>query len=111
MSQHPSLRVGSVGVRHRNVLKRFERLKRLMEDNKWDETKSVFALPKVKSQKIKVKKVKAEGEEKPKTEGAQTAAEPQAAQGKAPAQAAKGAQQPKTAGAPKAEGAKGGGKK
>ncbi len=69
MSQHPSLRVGGVGARHRNVLKRYERIKKLVEAEKWDESMTVFGLPKVKSQKIKVnkgdgKKEEKEGEEK-----------------------------------------------
>ena len=75
MSQHPSLRVGSVGARHRNVLKRFERIKQLLGEGKWDESKSAYNLPKVKSMKIKVKKTK---EEKPK-EGAVAGAAPAAA--------------------------------
>ena len=58
MSQHPSLREDSVGAKHRNVLKRFERIKKLQEQNKWQERTSVFGLPKVKSMKIKVKKTK-----------------------------------------------------
>ena len=69
MSQHPSLRVDNVGTRHRNVLKRAERIKKMMDENRWAEEKSVFGLPKIKSLKVKVKKVKAakEGEEKPGT--------------------------------------------
>ena len=58
MSQHPSLRVDSVGAKHRNVLKRYERVKKLQEQNRWQERVSVFNLPKVKSVKIKVKKTK-----------------------------------------------------
>ncbi len=58
MSQHRSLRVDSVGTKHRNVLKRFERIKSLQSQGKWAGRVSVFGLPKVKSLKIKVKKVK-----------------------------------------------------
>lgn len=58
MSQHPSLREDSVGAKHRNVLKRFERINKLQEQNKWQDRASVFGLPKVKSMKIKVKKTK-----------------------------------------------------
>lgn len=70
MSQHSSLRIDPTRTRHRNVLKRHERVQRLIEQEKWttDRT-SAFGLPKVKSVKIKVKKVKAE-----KAEGATTAA-------------------------------------
>ncbi|OQA57410.1 MAG: hypothetical protein BWY42_00543 [Candidatus Omnitrophica bacterium ADurb.Bin277] len=82
MSQHPSLRFDSVGAKHRNVLKRFERVKKLQEGGKWNDRASVYNLPKVKSLKIKVKKVK-----EPK-EGAEGAAAPAAT---AAAPAAKGA--------------------
>ncbi len=71
MSQHPSLRVDSVGVKHRNVLKRLERIKKMQDEHKWKDRKSIFGLPKVKSIKIKVKKVK---EEKEAVEGAAPAA-------------------------------------
>jgi len=56
MSQHPSLRVDSVGAKHRNVLKVFERIKKLKAQDKWNDRESVYGLPKVKSIKIKVKK-------------------------------------------------------
>ncbi|HOE68143.1 MAG TPA: small basic protein [Candidatus Omnitrophota bacterium] len=70
MSQHPSLRFDSVGAKHRNVLKRFERVKKLREDGKWADRESIYNLPKVKSLKIKVKKVK---EAKEGAEGAAAA--------------------------------------
>ncbi len=60
MSQHSSLKVSSVGVKHRNVFKRHERLKKLQQDGKWQERQSVLSLPKIKSIKIKVKKAKSE---------------------------------------------------
>ena len=86
MSQHTSLKVSSVGVKHRNVLKRHERIRKLQEMAKWDERKSVLGLPKVKSMKIKVRKAKSEKatDEKP---GAAPAESPQAAaqSAKAPA--------------------------
>ncbi|OGW78044.1 MAG: hypothetical protein A2Z83_09755 [Omnitrophica bacterium GWA2_52_8] len=56
MSQHASLRVDNVGTKHRNVLKRHERIKRLVEDNRMEGRDSVYNLPKLKSLKIKVKK-------------------------------------------------------
>jgi small basic protein (TIGR04137 family) len=58
MSQHPSLRSDSVGVRHRNVFKRLERVKKLQEMGKWSERATAYNLPKVKSMKVKMKKVK-----------------------------------------------------
>lgn len=60
MSLHSSLRASSVSARHRNVLKRFERIQKLEADERWQPGMSVFGLPKVKSIKVKVKKVKAE---------------------------------------------------
>lgn len=56
MSQHPSLRVDSVGIKHRNVLKRFERVKKMVTDGNWSDERSIYNLPKLKSLKIKVKK-------------------------------------------------------
>lgn len=82
MSQHPSLRIDSTLTKHRNVLKRHERISRLIELEKWNDRASALGLPKVKSMKIKIKKVKAE-----KAEG--TGAQPAAAPGaSAPAPAA-----------------------
>ena len=67
MSMHRSLAISSKGRKHRNVLTREERLAKLKEAGRWDEGKSVFGLPKVRSikqvtTKKKVKKVAAEGE-------------------------------------------------
>ncbi len=68
MSIHSSLGKGSTLQRHRSVIKRYERLKVLEDKGRWDESKSVLGLPKVKMMKIKAKKEKAakvEGEVKP----------------------------------------------
>ncbi len=82
MSIHPSLRPAK-GKGHRSVFKRFERVKMLLEKDKWKEGVSVFGLPKVKSIKIKVKKEKVE---KPAAEaGAAPAAGAPAAAAAAPA--------------------------
>ena len=78
MSQHPSLRVDSVGAKHRNVLKRYERIKKMQDNSKWNDRESVYNLPKIKSLKIKVKKTK---EAAPGAEGAAG----EAAAGAAPA--------------------------
>ncbi|MBI4387573.1 MAG: small basic protein [Candidatus Omnitrophica bacterium] len=79
MSQHSSLKVSSVGVKHRNVFKRHERLKKLQQDGKWQDQNSVLGLPKIKSIKIKVKKTKSEKVEATAEGAAQTpAATPQA---------------------------------
>ena len=56
MSQHRSLKVDSVGTRHRNVLSRIERIKKLKDLKRWDDNKSAFNLPKIRSLKVKVKK-------------------------------------------------------
>ena len=59
MSIHSSLRSSNAMKKHRSVLKRYERLKTLKEKNLWDDSKSVLGIPKVKMQRIKVKKEKA----------------------------------------------------
>ncbi len=59
MSIHSSLRSGGKGKKHRSVLKRYERLRALKTKGLWDEEKSVLGIPKVKMQKIKIKKEKA----------------------------------------------------
>ena len=59
MSIHSSLRSGGKGKKHRSVMKRYERLKVLKEKNIWDEEKTVLGIPKVKMQRVKVKKEKA----------------------------------------------------
>ncbi|MFA6600144.1 MAG: small basic protein [Candidatus Omnitrophota bacterium] len=85
MSQHPSLRVDSVGAKHRNVLKRYERIKKMQADSKWGDRASALNLPKFKSIKVKVKKAK----EAAPAEGA-------AAPGAAPAAAAPAAKAEKS---------------
>ena len=60
MSVHSSLKSKERGRQHRSVLKRFERIRKLKEEEKWDDEKdSVFRLPKVKMVKVHVKKHKA----------------------------------------------------
>ena len=100
MSQHPSLRMDSVGAKHRNVLKRFERVKKMMEENKWQDRPSVLGLPKIKSMKIKVKKTK----EAPAEAGAPGAAGAAAPKAAAAAPAAKAAAAKPAAGASAAKG-------
>lgn len=58
MSIHSSLRA-SGNNKHRSVLKRYERLKVLKDKNLWSEEKSALGIPKVKMQRVKVKKEKA----------------------------------------------------
>ncbi len=65
-------------VRHRSVLTRTERVQHLTDEGLWDETKSVYGLPKVKTIKVK-KKAKAvkEKTEEETTADATAAAPPQ----------------------------------
>ncbi len=53
-------------VRHRSVLTRTERIQHLTDEGLWDEKKSVYGLPKVKTIKAK-KKVKAAKEKTEET--------------------------------------------
>ena len=62
MSIHSSLRSGGKGNKHRSVLKRYERLKSLKEKGLWAEEKSVLGIPKVKMQRIKIRKEKSTAE-------------------------------------------------
>lgn len=73
MSIHSSLRERSSN-RHRSVLKRYERLRLLKEKNLWSAEKSVLGLPKVKMQRLKVKKEKAAAPEAAGTPAEKTAA-------------------------------------
>ncbi len=55
MSIDKSLVTKSKLVRQRNVLTRPERIKFLTDEGLWDEKKSVYGLPKVKTVKVKKK--------------------------------------------------------
>lgn len=74
MSVHPSLLSKGKNKKNRSVLKRFERLKELLEKEKWKPGDSVFRLAKVKTVRLKVKKAKKAVEET--TPGATPAAVP-----------------------------------
>lgn len=66
MTIDKSLKVRAGMIRSRNVLTRAERLEKLKEADRWSEGDSVYGLPKVRVQKIslkKKKKVKKEEEE------------------------------------------------
>ncbi|MDD5347541.1 MAG: small basic protein [Candidatus Omnitrophica bacterium] len=60
MSMHPSLRGSEKGKKHRSVLKRIERLKSMLDKEKWKEGDPVYGLPKLKAVRIKIKKEKVE---------------------------------------------------
>ena len=74
MSIDKSLRRKNALERTRNVLTRAERIKVLQNDERWQEGRSPFGLPKVRVLKVAVKKKKAKEEEKP----AEAAAAPEA---------------------------------
>jgi small basic protein (TIGR04137 family) len=92
MSIDQSLRRKNMLARSRNVLTRAERIKVLKDEERWQDGRTPFGLPKVRVLKIKAKP-KAKKEEKP-AEGAEAAA---AAEGAAPAAPAKGAAPAKAA--------------
>ncbi len=72
MSVHTSLRSqGRAGAAMRNVLKRHERVRWLMEQGRWVTGQSALGLPKIKQLKVKVRK--AAKEEKPADAGAEAA--------------------------------------
>jgi small basic protein (TIGR04137 family) len=70
MSLDRSLRQKNALVRHRNVLRRDERMTALKEQEKWEEGRSLFGLPKVAHRKVATKKAaKAAAEAVPGAEG------------------------------------------
>jgi small basic protein (TIGR04137 family) len=96
MSIDKSLRRKNTLERARNVLTRGERIKRLVDEERWQEGRSPFGLPKVRVFRVILKKVKkAKEEEKPAGEGEEAAAA--AAGAAAPAAAEKKAPEKKPA--------------
>jgi len=79
MSIDKSLRRKDSLQRARNVLTRGERIKQLTDEERWQEGRSPYGLPKVKVVKVVVKKAKKKEEEKPAAEGEAAAAAPAAA--------------------------------
>jgi small basic protein (TIGR04137 family) len=65
MSIDKSLRRKDSLVRARNVLTRGERIKQMQNEERWQDGRSPFGLPKVKVVKIAKKAKKAKEEEKP----------------------------------------------
>ena len=78
MSLHKSLVIRDRLARRRNVLTRAERVDALRKLGLWDESKSVFGLP-----KLKVRKVKRRVKEKKKVEAAAAATAAAPAEGAA----------------------------
>jgi small basic protein (TIGR04137 family) len=97
MSLDRSLKGSNALIRHRNVLTRPERLAQLAEEEKWNDSKSVFGLPKVAHRKMTLAKAE-------KTETAEGAAAVPGAPGATPAAAGAA---PGAKGAAPAAGAKG----
>lgn len=54
MSLDRSLKSANALIRHRNVLRRPERLARLIDEGKWDEQQGILGLPKVANRKVVV---------------------------------------------------------
>ncbi len=48
MSRHSSLKVSSLGVKRRSVLKRIERIEQLKIERRWKEGEAVTGLPKTR---------------------------------------------------------------
>jgi len=59
MSIHPSLSASAQNKKQKSVLTRSERLRSMIEKGAWQEGKSVFGLPKIKTVRLKIKKEKA----------------------------------------------------
>ncbi|MGQ3683567.1 MAG: small basic protein [Candidatus Loosdrechtia sp.] len=75
MSIDKSLKMKGRLVRPRNVLRRIERIKILKEEGRWEPTKSVFGIPKVKVMKLKQRgKAEKKAKEKEAAVGAEASA-------------------------------------
>ena len=78
MSIHKSLKLKNNLERQRSVLTRWERIEKLMDQEKWQEGDPVIGLPKVRTKfKVKSRKAqkKAEAEAEPTADGAEAPAE------------------------------------
>ena len=73
MSIDKSLRRKNTLQRARNVLTRGERIKMLMDQERWPDGRSPYGLPKVKVVKLVVKKAKKAKEEETAAEGGEAA--------------------------------------
>jgi len=77
MSMDRSLKATTSLTRHRNVLTRPERIKRLSDEERWHKGDSTFGLPKVANRNLKVGKKTKKKEEAAAAEGAPTETTPQ----------------------------------
>jgi small basic protein (TIGR04137 family) len=95
MSIDKSLRRKNSLQRSRNVLTRGERIKVMTDEDRWEDGRSPFGLPKTKVIKVIIKKTKKAKEEETPAEGeAAAAAETPAAGAKTPAGKAPAAKAP-----------------
>jgi small basic protein (TIGR04137 family) len=105
MTIDKSLRVKAGAIQNRNVLTRAERIAKLKETERWKEGDSVLGLPKVRVQKLALKKKKKAAKAEEGAEGAEGAAAPAAgaaaAAGAKPAAGAGAAAKPAGAAATK----------
>jgi small basic protein (TIGR04137 family) len=74
MTMDKSLRVRRGMIRSRNVLTRAERIQKLQQADKWEEGRSPLGLPKVRVQKISMKKKKVKKAEEGEAAAATAAA-------------------------------------
>jgi small basic protein (TIGR04137 family) len=89
MSIDKSLRRKNSLQRARSVMTRSERIAKLMDEERWQEGRSPFGLPKVKVVKVVIKKAKKAKEEKAEEGAAAPGAAPAAGAAAAPAAPAK----------------------
>jgi small basic protein (TIGR04137 family) len=82
MSIDKSLRRKNTLARARNVLTRGERIQTLIKEERWQEGRSPYSLPKVRVVRLVIKKAKKAKEEEKPAEGAEAAAEAPAAEKK-----------------------------
>lgn len=97
MSLDRSLKGANALIRHRNVLTRTERLVKLAEEERWDDSKSVFGLPKVEHRKQALAKGPAKEEAAEAVPGAPATGAAPAGGAGVPAAGAKAAPGAKTA--------------
>ena len=74
MTIDKSLKIKAGGIKQRNVMTRGERLERLAATDRWQEGESVLGIPKVRVQKLAMKKKKKVKKAEEGEEGAEDAA-------------------------------------
>ena len=74
MTIDKSLKIKAGGIKQRNVMTRGERLERLAATDRWQEGESVLGIPKVRVQKLAMKKKKKVKKGEEGEEGAEDAA-------------------------------------